>query len=402
VTGPTTSRSSNIKTTASKSVSDYFESDPFGTAFPLSGNLRFKLFLTGVVLPICSISAGLSGASPLLGSPWQSGSFDTYVALFLMYPALLFFTPLFALSMFGLSAVVFRPRWRDRFWVRFAVYSGALLAIQYLVAVIILSSVATLIAGLIAIPVLALITWTIGWLIRHYHRFTIRHLLIATTVTAVALTVIPLASGNVWNLLALPLVLFFIAGPCLCCVTYCRLAVVVGHDRHFKKTHPPSSAAATKNRWFIVEVISITGFWLTTYILAWRSSVEQVMLEYQKLPTTDPNCYVASAAANGHASLVKSVRLSRPSGNAYLNSQMQRLKFLEFAMQTSAPATHYRLRKIYNQVGPTLAAWCSKSILLADATFLALKPLEWLAILIRIGLRIPDRSIERIYTKEDD
>ena len=128
-----------------------------------------------------------------------------------------------------------------------------------------------------------------------------------------------------------------------------------------------------------------------------------MLVEYAKLPANPPNCYVSSAAANGHSKLVKSFYVQAKAGaNGYwVNRQMQRLKFLEFALKGISPRTHGCIRVGYNLIGPMLARLCKCNRLLADLTFLMLKPLELLAVLIQKAMHVPEKAIQGIYLPEE-
>ncbi len=376
--------------------------DPWGRRFPFTLGLRFKLFVTGVALPAWNIGLGLSGGQASVGGLWQSGDTEVYASLFLQYPALLYFLPLLAYCMVAISAIVFRPRLRSQFWVRLGLCTGVILSIQYLIAVLVTSSFTTLVAGAVAAPLLALIVWLATLATRHYRRFTIRQIMIATLVVAAALTFGPMLGESFWSWVLSPVAVLFVAGPALCCLTYCRTAVTVGYDAYV--TQPRTIVDDFRSRRFerVVKVVLPALSWLSAYFFAWRYAIESVMLEYQKLPTTQPDCYVASAAANGHPRFVKSRRVAGLGRHAVLNAQMQRLKFLEFAFRTAMPKAHRVMRAVYNRVGPVLASACQCSILFADVSFIALKPLEWLAVLVRVGLSIPSRSVDSIYSSEHE
>ncbi|MEK6234867.1 MAG: hypothetical protein N2C14_09155, partial [Planctomycetales bacterium] len=53
----------------------------------------------------------------------------------------------------------------------------------------------------------------------------------------------------------------------------------------------------------LAQIFCVTA-WFGVYLAAWRQSVQLMLIEYSKLPTEPPGCYVATAAAKGHARFV--------------------------------------------------------------------------------------------------
>ena len=102
--------------------------------------------------------------------------------------------------------------------------------------------------------------------------------------------------------------------------------------------------------------------------------------EYSRLPTSPPDdCYVSTAAARGHRSLVRSREHVSRGGNVYVvNAQMRYLKAAELLLASVSPAAHRGCRLMYDRVGPVLASALVHPVL-ADAAYLGLKPAEWLA-----------------------
>ena len=96
---------------------------------------------------------------------------------------------------------------------------------------------------------------------------------------------------------------------------------------------------------------------------------------------------------------VKSEVVEGDAGDVLLNEQMQRLKFLELALQSVLPRTHLTLRKIYNWIGPKLARFGKASPLLANASYLLLKPLELTAEIARLFAGISADRVRQIYRR---
>jgi len=101
---------------------------------------------------------------------------------------------------------------------------------------------------------------------------------------------------------------------------------------------------------------------------------------FERLPATQPpgeGCYIATAAARGHPRIVGSWPCLYPDGRIRrVNRQLLVLKAGEIALRARRPRLHRRLRRIYDAVGPRLAAALGPP-LLADLAYLLLKPLEW-------------------------
>jgi hypothetical protein len=76
---------------------------------------------------------------------------------------------------------------------------------------------------------------------------------------------------------------------------------------------------------------------------------------------------------------------------------MRRLKFLELALQAAYPALHRRLRRIYDRVGPKLAARCRQHVWWADVTYVLLKPAEFLAEAIRTLGGVKAQQVAALY-----
>jgi len=316
--------------------------DPFGFTFPFTFNLRVKYFITGVVLPAICIGMAIQDSKvggPLSIDPWQSGQTETYVALYVADRPLTIFVPFFLFSMAGLTAAVFSDSFRNRSWVKGAIYSGVLLSSIYFVLVCMAVSWISFTTAVIAGPALALVVWLLSQLIRKWkNRISIAHLMIATAVVAVGLGVL------------------------------------------MRQEHPASS------------LLGLTAYWLSV-----RQAIEWTLEDYQKLPTQQPDCYVCSAAANGHARWVGSSRINTPQGPAMVNLQMRRLKLLELMMAVVCPCAHRVIRVIYDAIGPVLARHCVCNRWFADITFAMLKPVEWLAIVTAWVVGLSATSASRIY-----
>lgn len=346
---------------------------------------RLKYFLTGVLIPGICIVAGLTGVNATLDSPWQSGSVSDYVCMLLRGPALAVFLPLILYSAGCLTWWLLAQDGARRFSIRLGIYTGVILAVQFVIFMALTTGTASLFFAAILAPVLAIIVFVGKYTVLRARRFTIAHLIIFTTLVAILVFVFLQLDTQSQDVAGFILGLYCVigAGPTLNCVSYVRASIEVA--RH-TTNHDPISARRFLVCWFV---------WLAAWAASWRFAVDLLLIEYAKLPTTDPNCYVSSAAAHGHPRLVGVSDL--PRAGSVANMQMRRLKFLEFAFAAAAPAAHTAVRRVYNRCGPSLARVCGRNVWFADVSYLLLKPLEIAAVLIRGAARIPPSRIRDIY-----
>ena len=106
-----------------------------------------------------------------------------------------------------------------------------------------------------------------------------------------------------------------------------------------------------------------------------------VLDEYCRLPVNPPpsGCYLCTAAARGHRRWVRSEELRLPGGKTmHVNDQLRCFKAFELLLLVVCPKWHRLCRRIYDAIGPKLAAAINGRPLLADLTYSALKPAEWL------------------------
>jgi hypothetical protein len=136
--------------------------------------------------------------------------------------------------------------------------------------------------------------------------------------------------------------------------------------------------------------------WLTAYLVAWRLAIQATLEAYAALPAHPPDCYIATAAAQGHRRLTRARPVRLSDGHLlWVNAQLRYLKCGELALQAVSPATHRRVRRVYDCVG----LWLARRLrhpLLADAAYLTLKPVEWGAVWLLRQL-VPD--VETLVTR---
>jgi hypothetical protein len=160
-------------------------------------------------------------------------------------------------------------------------------------------------------------------------------------------------AGNVHGVAVLAWLFF----PGVSGLNYLLLALLIWRDM---ERRPPA--------------ISFLVVWFGSLILALVAKVVLAMRFYEQLPDERPDCFVVSAAAKGHRSLVRSWQ--HPTLGKPVNRQWERFKAFENALALRSPQNHRRLRAVYNRVGPVVACGI-RNRWLADVVYLALKPLEW-------------------------
>ena len=107
--------------------------------------------------------------------------------------------------------------------------------------------------------------------------------------------------------------------------------------------------------------------WLGAYTASWAAGYALARRKYASLPATEPQgCYVVTAAARGPAWLT----------GGFPGRQLLRLKAAEHVLADRHPATHWRLRRAYDRLGPPVARRLGHP-LAAAAAFVLLKPAEW-------------------------
>jgi hypothetical protein len=347
---------------------------------------RIFCFLTGVVLPtVCLVIVWLQPEAALPDTPWQSGHLSAYVAMLLRFPSIVPFLVFIAYSMISMSVWCFRPDAATSRIIRFGIYSGVILAVQFHIYVVVTSLILTHLAAVLAGPVLLAFSQLLKVGSTRIRRFSLAQLMGWFTIAA--LLVVPFQFldddvSHIWPL-AVVLFIFVAATPTLNMITY----FVVARDM--------SRVAESPTPWQF-QLGARLG-WIVAWLAGWVFAVERMLVEYSKLPASNSNCYVANAAAHGHARLVGAQRMMIGERVVWVNPQMRRLKFVELALRALSPSLHRRLRLVYDFVGPRLARVCRSNRWFADATYLALKPVEWAAVLFGRWLGIHPDLIDRLY-----
>jgi len=106
---------------------------------------------------------------------------------------------------------------------------------------------------------------------------------------------------------------------------------------------------------------------------------------YASLPNQPPGCFVVTAAARGHESIVGPFfEINHGDGVRRANQQLITLWQFEALWRMRAPLSHALFRRAYNRLGPALAGRIT-SPGMADLAHLAIKPVELLAALVVKG-----------------
>ena len=126
------------------------------------------------------------------------------------------------------------------------------------------------------------------------------------------------------------------------------------------------TASLPAKHYFVSQMASLP-FWVGSYF--WSKSV------YASLPETG-GCFVVTAASCGHPQFTGPyTEIIRHGRRLRANEQLLTFWELESCWRTRAPISHTGFRRVYNRVGPIVAARI-RSPWRADLVYLALKPLE--------------------------
>jgi hypothetical protein len=213
--------------------------------------------------------------------------------------------------------------------------------------------------------------------------------LLATISAAILLSGNILVNGNLAYFgppVEVTIFISLLSAPFWCFVITGSMALGLLKYQHFSNQH-------MFNKRLAVYV------WSATFFSAWTLAISKAIEIYNLLPPEKADCYIATAAAQGDAWLVKSWPVVVSNGALMsVNAQLQYLKCGELAIKAIAPRLHRAIRYIYDRIGPRLAR-CLKYALLADLAYLSLKPFEWSAkILLRLLVKNIDALAQRVYT----
>lgn len=355
------------------------------TAVPRStgGKLLYGVFI--VLMPILAF-----WATDLFKPEWQTGEFADYLILFLFPQASLLFFVLLAYSIvcYWLLLIDFL-RHSQNHVVRFGVYTGVLLALQYSILaglyIIYDSNTPWSIPYLIVLWALPLVLPKIyAWLVRRWTAKTVK------TVLLLLVLFVFVVGSLLTRSLLFPFVLIMVgvttAAPFWSFLIALRAVIWLLKRYELKFT--------------LTQGLELVA-WLAAYAAAWRFDILKMYDLYAALPPQPPpDCYIATAAAQGHPRFVGSWSVQRRSGEMMrVNRQLQFLKCAELAWMAVQPRSHRRLRRVYDVVGRLLARQI-RNPFLADLAYLLLKPLDLSArwILRRIVPEV-DLIAQSMYTR---
>jgi hypothetical protein len=121
----------------------------------------------------------------------------------------------------------------------------------------------------------------------------------------------------------------------------------------------------------LISLVFSLPFWLASWL--WSRSL------YASLPNQEPGgCFIVTAAGHGHPAFVgRHIEIERNGRRLLINQQLITFWQFEELWRNFAPRSHRIFRGGYNRIGPMIASWI-KSPWLADFTYLALKPFEFM------------------------
>jgi hypothetical protein len=363
----------------------------------LSVSLRTRLFLTGVLYPIFCFLFVASGARPKFSDYWQDGRLDTYASLILSAPVFYIFMPWIVFSIIGFGHWCFAPKSYDKKWVRFAIYTGVLLTLQFNILLLITVLVISALMGTIFMVVQAVIFCSIGWLAKRIFRFTILHLMIATTAVAImAAILIQFEDAREAGSMVMFLIPMMVGGaPFMALVSFCRAGRAVNflhRTNGLTVAYPGPNHYRDLRMWFFTWIIGLA--------VSWKFAIDLMFEEYSKLPASPPpGCFISMAAAHGHRRFVGSqININ----GKLVSMQMARCKMVELAIKALFPGLHWTIRSVYNTVGPSIANQCRRNKWSADAAYLAMKPFEWLALIVQFLFGISNIKVRALYSIEEN
>ncbi|CAG0956671.1 hypothetical protein ANAEL_00381 [Anaerolineales bacterium] len=345
-------------------------------AFPLSFRQRLTYGIFIVAAPIMDFTF-----VGIMKPEWQSGEFSDYIHLFLLPEASFVFFPFLAYSVVSyILLLVNTDRFAKSFLVRFGIYTGAFLALQYSILTIFaldLSPTFILVVLLYFSPFI--VTRVYRWLRSKWNAVLMGYIALGIGLVILFASMISLDSSAVFILLlflgiAAPFLAFRIASQAM-------LWLIKNHE---------GKIVISRGLGFVA--------WLAAYAYALRFNILKMYELYAALPPRPPDCYIATAAAQGHPRFVRSrVVELRVGKHVRINRQLQRLKCFELTLMVLSPSLHGFIRRVYDVVGKRLAVRISNPYL-ADLAYLLLVPEEWISFLA-LKLFVPEVEVisKRIY-----
>jgi len=351
---------------------------PVSLPFPIKwwGRALYGLFV--IALPAFSFWATF-----LVEPEWQDGKLSSYIILSLYPKASLLFFPLLAYSIVCYWLLLFAPsRFSRSFVIRTGIYTGLLLALQYCIIILIFSLDTYLKILLVVWVSPFILLWIYRRVVAKWTASKVNVFLLVFVVVAALIGTL-LTRGS---LLVLALIFLIMVAPLWSFLIALRAAIwsFKNHETSFT----------------IFRGLGLTA-WIAGYAIAWRYDILKMFEIYTRLPPQPPSdCYIATAATEGHPRFVGSHTVQRADGKSMrVNGQLQTLKCAELALLAVNPRLHKTLRRIYDVVGKSLARRMKKPFV-ADIAYLLLKPAEWCAFFVLEWIVPEIESISRrMYTR---
>ena len=341
-------------------------------AFPASRPVGVAQLFAGVILPLICLVMSFPDRPD-----WQSGS-PAYAQLLLSYKPSMPLYPFLLYSMTSMVLLFARPaRFRENALVRLGIFSGVLLAGEYwLIFQVATPEPCMIPSGQVLLVFVAFLPWGI-WqflsLLGKHRKWIVGGAIFILLVSAA------------WSPTVIPAVII----ACLLCSTPWALAsYLVASFRLIR-------GSEARRQFNSAELLGPVS-WFAAHCCAWRVSFIWMLEEYARLPATPAGrCFVCTAVAKGHLRVVHGADYLASDGTVYrVNDQLRALKAFELLLASISPKSHRACRRIYDRVGPRVAAMLFHPVL-ADVAYFALKPAEWIALLC-LGLAIPGK-IRLIY-----
>jgi len=344
---------------------------------PLTRTTKTLLVMMGIVVPICSHLFSING---LPDSPeWQTGRLGDKLSFVLTARAGWILYPFMAVSIGCLVHYLINDhRGPARIFVRWVFLGSVLIAAYYTVVMWIVlcrtpGTWAVFALAQFAIPVLLLmLPWMMSRLpVRVSKWFKIAALGLLTLGYVGGLVMNP--RETLFATVAVPALAGLFSGPAWALLAYGLVSLRIGFDAR-PRAQPMTGGTA--------GLIGAVGYLLGIGVAVW-SSIRLSLIEYFALPTTPPrsDCYVVTAAARGHQRIVGSWIETDQEYPRLRNRQLGRLWRFERWLAATWPRTHRITRKIYDRIGPVMAATLVNAWL-ADLAYLSLKPIEWSAVAV--------------------
>lgn len=348
---------------------------------PLLGSFSQRL-LYWIFIPVAPI-VNFSFVSAMLPL-WQTGKFSDYMLLMLSPEAAALTLPLLGYSVISyLMLISDEERQSESLVIRFGIYGGVLLSFHYSLLTALSMDLSPVLFGFVFFIFLPLLIPKLrAWL---QNEKVFRALIFA----AFAILVLWGIVAAVFDYSTSPVLLLVILVP-MSAPFWCFF-IALQTARWLWKYHEPKLTHAHGFGLFT---------WLSAYGVALYYNITKMYELYATLPTQPPNCYIATAAANGHSAFVGSQEIRLENGiSMRVNRQLQNLKCAELALMVIAPHLHKILRSVYDLFGKALARRIQNP-LLADAAYISLKPFEWTAVAV-LELIVPnwDDLASKIYIR---